>query len=166
MTFGAMVGLTLIAFDPSEPPATETTAVAHWWLIPALAVVAVGSTIRFRATWRDLPVAFLGSGIALVGAELGKHWLGAFLGPFVAAFFLGAAANVFANSVGRPAQLLSVPGLALLVPGSFGVRTMSALLSDQTTLGVETAFYMFVTAMALVGGLLFSNAIFRQRSAW
>lgn len=166
MTFGAMLGLAMVAPDAAEPPATETTRLSHWWLIPALAVVSVGSMIRFRATWSQLPVALVGSALALIGSELGTHWLGPFAGPFVAAFVLGSVANLFANGMSQPAQLLSVPGLALLVPGAFGVRTMSALLSEQTAVGVDTAFHMFVAAMALVGGLLFSNAVFRQRKPW
>jgi uncharacterized membrane protein YjjB (DUF3815 family) len=61
--------------------------------------------------------------------------------------------------------LFTVPGLALLVPGSFGVRSMSALLSEETAVGVDTAFHMFLAAMALVTGLLIANSMFRQRDA-
>ena len=74
--------------------------------------------------------------------------LGPFAGPFVAVFVLGSFANVFANTVRRPCALMSVPGSGVLVPGSFGVRSMAALLSEQTAVGVDTAFHMFVTAMA------------------
>ena len=80
-------------------------------------------------------------------------------GPFLSAFVLGLSANLFARVTRQPAELFTVPGLALLVPGSFGVRSMSALLSDQTTLSVDMAFHMFLTAMALVTGLLFSGAL-------
>lgn len=163
MTFGSMLGLALVRPEPMEPPAIETTPVARWWVIPALVAVSVGSMIRFRANWEHLWVGFVGSVVALSGAELGSEWLGPFAGPFVAAFLLGLAANVYANARRQPSQLLAVPGLALLVPGAFGVRSMSALLSEQTAVGVDTAFHMFVAAMALVGGLLFSNAVLRER---
>ena len=93
---------------------------------------------------------------------MGTSHLGPFAGPFVAAFLLGAAAHVFANTMRQPAQLMTVPGLALLVPGSFGVRSLSALLDENTALGVDTAFHMFLTAMALVAGLLISNSFFRS----
>ena len=41
--------------------------------------------------------------------------------------------QLFARLSRQPAELFAVPGLALLVPGSFGVRSMAALLSEQTT---------------------------------
>jgi uncharacterized membrane protein YjjP (DUF1212 family) len=163
MTFGSMLGLALVGPDSIDPPATQTVHFTRWWMIPALGVVSVGSMIRFRASWEHIWAGFAGAVVALTGAELGHEWLGPFAGPFMAAFLLGLAANVYANTRRRPSQLMAVPGLALLVPGAFGVRSMSAVLSEQTAVGVDTAFHMFVAAMALVGGLLFSNAIFRER---
>jgi len=52
-----------------------------------------------------------------------------------------------------------VPGLALLVPGSFGLRSLDSLLAGQSVTGVEQGFQMFMMTMALVAGLLFSNTI-------
>jgi uncharacterized membrane protein YjjB (DUF3815 family) len=40
---------------------------------------------------------------------------------------------------------------------------MGALLSQDTTAGIDAAFRMFMIAMALVAGLLFSNALQRER---
>jgi uncharacterized membrane protein YjjP (DUF1212 family) len=166
MAFGAMLGLTVVALEAFVSTTLEATPVGWWWWPVALAAVSVGSMIRFREAWSHLWVAFVGSVIALAGAKLGNYWLGQFAGPFVAAFILGGAANVFSNVVHKPAQLLTVPGLALLVPGSFGVRSIAALLDEQTTVGVDTAFHMFITTMALVGGLLFSNAVIRDKDPW
>jgi len=163
MTFGSMLGLALVRPEALEPPATETVHLHRFWVIPALVVVSIGSMIRFRGSWDYVWAGFAGGAVALLGAELGAEWLGPFAGPFMAAFLLGLAANLYANLRNEPSQMMTVPGLALLVPGAFGVRSMSALLSEQTAVGVDTAFHMFVAAMALVGGLLFSNAIFRER---
>jgi len=163
MTFGAVLGLAVVR------PMTviSTTGVAdplpQWFLIPALLAVAVGSTIRFRARLQDVWIALAASTVALVASRIGLESLGAYAGPFVAALVLGLAANLFSRVTHRPGQLFSVPGLALLVPGSFGVQSISALLSEDTIVGVDTAFHMVLTAMALVTGLLFSNAIFRKR---
>ena len=95
---------------------------------------------------------------------MGSAYLGVFAGPFIAAFLLGLSANLFARLFHRPPELVSVPGLAMLVPGSFGVQSIAALLSEDTILGIDTGFHMFVTAMALATGLLFSNAMYRPRS--
>jgi len=161
MGFGTVIGLTLVSTELILPAPIRPHEPPDWWAAPALVAVAAGSMIRFRARWRNYWAALVGSTIALVGARLGAYYLGPHAGPFLAALLLGAGANIFAMILRQPAQLMAVPGLALLVPGSFGVRSLEALLSANTTLGVETAFQMFLTGMALVAGLLISNSFFR-----
>jgi uncharacterized membrane protein YjjP (DUF1212 family) len=163
MTFGAVLGLVIVPSATPNAPATTPDALPAWLLAPAVLAVAVGSTIRFRARLEDVWIALAASTIALAGARLGRDWLGDFAGPFMAAFLLGLAANLFANLSRQPPQLFTVPGLALLVPGSFGVQSMSALLSEDTIVGVDTAFHMFLAAMALVTGLLVSNSLYGNR---
>lgn len=165
MTFGALLGLVLIDTTAIDQPPSHAPALGTWYMAAALVAVAIGSTIRFRGRAVDMWVALAASAMALVGAKVGAAWLGQFAGPFLAAFLLGATANGYARISGRPAQLFTVPGLALLVPGSFGVRSMSALLSENTAVGVDTAFHMFLAAMALVTGLLIANSMFRHPDA-
>src|SRR5262245_66593719 len=61
---------------------------------------------------------------------------------------------------GAAAELFVIPGLAVLVPGSIGLRSMASLLEAHTaSVGVTSAMQMFLIAMALVAGLLFGNSI-------
>jgi uncharacterized membrane protein YjjB (DUF3815 family) len=53
--------------------------------------------------------------------------------------------------------------MIILVPGSLGYRSLSALLDQQTLQGVEYAFGTMIVAMSLVGGLLASNALLPPR---
>jgi hypothetical protein len=46
-----------------------------------------------------------------------------------------------------------------------GLRSVSSLLSENTTAGIDILFHMFMVAMALVAGLLFSNSLLRERRA-
>ena len=163
MAFGAVVGASLLTPAINIPSAETPPGAPLWWMVPALVAVSFGSMIRFRARWRDLMEALGGSTVALVAARWGTFEFGSFAGPFLAALLLGATANITANALRQPAQLITVPGLALLVPGSFGVRSLSSLLNEETALGVDTAFHMFLTAMALVCGLLVSNSFFREK---
>ena len=153
--------------DPlvDEPPeAVAAAGLPVWCDVAALLAIAVGSTIRFRGQPSHAWIALAGSVVALTSSRFGTYAMGEIVGPFLGAFALGVAANLYARTSRRPAELFTVPGLALLVPGSFGVRSMSALLSEETTVGVNTAFHMFLTAMALVTGLLFSSALVRSRT--
>ncbi len=163
MGFGAVLGTVLV--DPSSQTDYVGNLPKHaeaWWIGPALVAVAFGSMIRFRARWRDFWAALGASTLALGAARLGTHYLGPFAGPFAAAFLLGSAANLYAIAFRQPSQMITVPGLAMLVPGSFGVRSLASLLSHDITVGVDTAFHMVLIAMALVCGILISNSFFRE----
>lgn len=164
MTFGTVLGLVVVRPVAINPASGVSQPLPQWFLVPALLAVAVGSTIRFRGRLADAGIALVASTLALVASRVGTASMGDYAGPFVAAFLLGLSGNAFSRVFSRPAQLFIVPGLALLVPGSFGVQSISALLGEDTIVGVDTAFHMFLTAMALVTGLLFSNAVYRERT--
>ena len=51
------------------------------------------------------------------------------------------------------------PGLLILVPGSIGYRSLTALLNSETIRGVELGFSMVIVGVALVGGLLMANLL-------
>jgi uncharacterized membrane protein YjjB (DUF3815 family) len=59
----------------------------------------------------------------------------------------------------RPAPVVLVPGILLLVPGSIGYLSMSSLMQRNTIAGVDTAFTMILTAMSLVAGLLIAGVL-------
>jgi uncharacterized membrane protein YjjB (DUF3815 family) len=81
------------------------------------------------------------------------------MGVLVGAFALGVVSNLYARWMDRPAQVVQVPAVFLLVPGSLGFRGMSALLDKDTLSGVDTLFAMFVVAMAIACGLLVASAV-------
>ena len=63
----------------------------------------------------------------------------------------------------RPQQVVLVPAVILLVPGSVGFRGMSSLFNRDTLTGIETTFASFAVAMAIVAGLLIANAVLSPR---
>ncbi|MBI2826742.1 MAG: threonine/serine exporter family protein [Planctomycetia bacterium] len=162
LTFGVVLGYwtaDLFQFERDIQP----VRLAVWAMIPALLVVAVGSTIRFKASATDWWLILAASAIALVGSRVGTAMIGPESGPFLAALALGVVANLYARWSHRAAELMVVPGLALLVPGSVGYRSLEALLAQKETLGVATAFEMFEIAMAIVAGLLVSDWLVPDR---
>lgn len=164
LTLGAVTGYQLAELWPNIRD-VEPAHLPEWSILPALLVVAIGSSLRFRARASDYWLILVASATALVGSRLGKAYVGELAGPFLAATALGIAGNAYARFSRRAAELIIVPGIALLVPGSIGYRSLEAFLSQDTEHGVDSAFQMFLVGIALVAGLLFSNSLVGERNA-
>ena len=81
------------------------------------------------------------------------------------ALLVGVASNLYALFRDRPSQIPLAPGVLLLVPGSIGFRSLASLLDRQVIGGVEAAFTMVFTAVALVAGLLLGNILIPRRKS-
>jgi uncharacterized membrane protein YjjP (DUF1212 family) len=131
------------------------------WL--ALVAASLGIAIVVQAQHRAFLWILAACTVGYVGSALGSAWLDPQLGVVVGAFAVGVLGNVFARLMERPAQVVQVPAMLLLVPGSMGFRGMASLLGHDTLSGVETVFAMFVVALAIVAGLLIANAVVSPR---
>jgi uncharacterized membrane protein YjjP (DUF1212 family) len=145
----------------------------HWRVLPdqltalpglvqtlATIIAPAAFAILFKVPLRMWPLVF---GISLGGfvvAKWGGHAYGVEVGSFLGALVVGCGSNLYARLADRPAMVLVAPGLLILVPGSLGYRSLSAMLNRQTVEGVEFAFGTVLVAMALVGGLLTASALF------
>ena len=137
-----------------------------FYAIPALLLSSFGLGVYFRAERRDFAWVLLGSGLTYVAIQIGARALGGVeLGALFAAFVLGLSGSAVARIFRRPAAVVTVPGLVLLVPGSVGFRSVASLVEQDTISGIQTAFSMLVVAVAIVTGLLVANAVFPSRRA-
>ncbi len=164
ITFGVALGNTLAIRVFGDYARLANATIPPWTNLVALVVAPVGFTILLRAEKRDIPWLVLMGILAFYGGRLGTNVFGPELGAFVGAFVVGTASNVFARVLDRPSQVLIVPGILLLVPGSIGYRSLNALMEREVVSGIETAFSMLVIAVSLVAGLLMSNAVTPRRS--
>lgn len=132
---------------------------------PWLALVAsgLGVAIVVQASPRAFGWILGASLVGYLGAQVGHAWLGGEMGVLVGAFAVGVTSNVYARWLKRPAQVVQVPAVLLLVPGSMGFRGMSSLLGRDTVTGIETVFAMFIVALAIAGGLLVANTAITPR---
>jgi uncharacterized membrane protein YjjP (DUF1212 family) len=87
--------------------------------------------------------------------------------PHVAAFCAALAVCVLSNGLARltdrPAQLFQLPGMILLVPGSFGFLSLGQFLAKKAEAGVQEAFTMALVGAALVIGVLVANVVLPAR---
>jgi uncharacterized membrane protein YjjB (DUF3815 family) len=56
-----------------------------------------------------------------------------------------------------------LPGMMLLVPGSFGFISLSEMMRGDLEEGGRRAIAMLLVGGALVSGVLFANALLRPR---
>ncbi len=135
----------------------------EWASWVALVVSAFGVAVVVQAQVRAFGWILGGCFVGSVGTRLGTLWLDSQLGVLVGAFALGVLANLYARLLDRPAQVVSVPAMLLLVPGGMGFRGMSSMLDRDTLTGVDTLFAMLIVAMAIAGGLLVATALVSPR---
>jgi uncharacterized membrane protein YjjB (DUF3815 family) len=155
--------LGVLAFG--ELPNTVPEALPPWTELPALAVASAALLVLFRAHPRDYGWFVGAAALALYGSRAGSELLGPQLGALVGAVLVGVASNLFARQIRRPAAVVQMPGIMLLVPGSVGFRSVASLVQQDTISGVQTAFSMVLVAISLVTGLLLANVLLPPRNA-
>lgn len=131
------------------------------WIAGAVAPILF--SILFRARLPQWPVIIAVSFCGFAVSRLATASMGVEVGSFLGALAVGCGSNLYARLCNRPAMVPLAPGMIILVPGSLGYRSLSALLDQQTLQGVEYAFGTLIVAMSLVGGLLASNALLPPR---
>ena len=135
-----------------------------WWAQwVALGVASVGVGVVVQARPRAFGWIVAACAVGYIGSRAGAAWLGGQMGVLIGALCLGVMSNAYARWLNRPAQVVQVPAVLLLVPGSMGFHGMASLLDKDTLTGVDTLFAMFVVSIAIVAGLLVSTAIVSPR---
>lgn len=145
--------------------------IAQWWEVwLGVLAGAAALNVAFRGPWQLLPAA---AGVGLV-AVYASRWVanwafewglptGNTAAAFAGAFAVGLTAHAFARLTGRPAMLLLLPGIIILVPGSVGLASVQAFVATDTLAGVEAAFRMAMTAGSLVVGLMLAGVVLPPR---
>lgn len=160
---GVALGHQAVELLPHVAEARHPQALPMWteWL--ALGIAPLATAVQLRAMPKQMGWILVAGAIAWLSARAGGRMLGPELGAFLAALLLGTLGNSYARWLDRPASVLIVPGILMLVPGSIGFRSVTWLLQQDVVHGLKTAVQMAVIAVALVGGLLFANVIVPPR---
>ena len=122
------------------------------WVAPVVAPACF--VILLRATRRDAASVVIAGVGAWFAARAGSIVLGTELGGFLGALAVAAGSNWYARRAGRSALVTTIPGLLMLVPGSIGFQSITALLGQDAVAGVETAFRVALVGISLAAGLL------------
>ncbi|MGB7343739.1 MAG: threonine/serine exporter family protein [Pirellulaceae bacterium] len=147
-------------FRPALDVAAQSPSLLRWI---ALAIAPIAFAIVFRAGFRQWPIIAAVSISGVVVSWSLEPKMGVEVASFFGALAVGCSSNLYARIRDLPAMVPQTPGMLILVPGSLGYRSLSALLEQQTMQGVQYGFAMILIAISLVGGLLVSNAVVPPR---
>jgi uncharacterized membrane protein YjjP (DUF1212 family) len=161
--FGVALGNRLGAAAFGAPLTSDPAALPAWAAFVALIVAPLSFTVVLRADPQDTPWIVAAGILGVVGGRIGAATLGVELGTFAGAFAVALASSAYERLRDRISAVVLVPGILLLVPGSIGFRSLTSLMERKAVAGIETAFSMILTAMALVAGLLIAGVIAPER---
>lgn len=169
LTFGSVAASQLtLAMGWTPLPGTPEPLPASVELI-AMVAAAFSFAVLFRASRRDVPLVMGSAILGYVLTRLGSGWLGPVAtgtfagGVFFSSLCIAALSNVYGRWQQRPGQLVRVPGIMLLVPGSVGFRAMNFVMERDYTLGFDTLVVVLSAILALVAGLLFGSLLIPPR---
>lgn len=163
LAFGVALGQHLALRWFHAQPHLPTSLPGAWTLVPAVGLAALSYLVLFQARWRDYGWILGACVLAFAGSRLGALMLGAEFGVGMGALMLGIGSNLFSRRYDRPSLTTLLPGLMLLVPGSWGFRSLGFFFQDQALMGIDTAVRMVLLATALLAGLMMANAMVRPR---
>ena len=157
LVLGVAIAWRLTAgFVPPNPP---MAALPEWCLWIAVAATPLAFAVVFRVPLSEWWAVFLVVVSGFAASRIAGEFAGAEVGAFTGALVVGCISNIYARLLNRPAMLPQTPGLLVLVPGSIGYKSLTAMLESDTLKGVELAVSMMFIGVALAGGLLLANQV-------
>ena len=161
-TLGALVAG---ASAPSDGALAATIALGPpvWLQLAALVLAPLALSVLLRAPRTEIPWIVAVGTVGYFAGRLGAEMLEPEVGMFVGALAVGLASGLYQRLRRLPSSIPLVPGILMLVPGSIGYRSLTALLAEEVVPGIQTAFRMLLVAASLVAGLLISSALTVER---
>lgn len=142
---------------------TARVSLGLHWQAAALVVASFGFAILFQVPRRWMWAALLSGATGYATTALAVRYLPGHIAAFCAALAVCILANTLARWTNRPVQLFQLPGMMLLVPGSFGFSSLGDFLRGQVVEGAGKAFSMALVSAALVIGVLVANVVMPPR---
>lgn len=146
--------------SPSTPP----VGLSFPFQAGALALSSFAFAAMFQVPWRWLWATVTSSATGwIVATLLVRYHFPGHVAAFCAALAVCVLANGLARITNRPAQLFQLPGMMLLVPGSFGFLSLGDYFEGKVLDGTARVFTMMLVGAALVIGVLVANVVVPSR---
>jgi uncharacterized membrane protein YjjP (DUF1212 family) len=143
--------------------AASRDAPAVWIQVVALLASAIAFSIVFAVPRRYLWAAVISGALGWIVTGQAAIYLPGSIAAFAAALIVSLYANACARATKRPTQVFLMPGMVLLVPGSFGFLSLESFLRGEFLGGAAKGFEMFMIAGSIVIGTLLANVVLPSR---
>ncbi|MCB1582858.1 MAG: threonine/serine exporter family protein [Marinicella sp.] len=159
LSFGLALGYLIAQALFGETVVNKLPSVPKWFSYLALVITALSFSVLFKARLQDTIWIFLSIVLAYAGSSVIGLWLEQPFKSLVAVMVISIAGNIYSRISSNPASVMHIPGIILLVPGSIGFNSLSAMYTNDTITGVQAAFNAVLIAVAISVGLLVGNLL-------
>lgn len=165
LSFGLALGFMIAIGLYGNIEIHKLTPVPNWFVYVSIVSISLAFTVIFNTKPADFIWILITAFIAIMSSKLAGQWLESPFNSFAAVLAVSIAGNVFSLLTKKPASIMHIPGVMLLVPGSIGFKSLEAMMDNQTLDGIQTAFSALLVAVALAVGLIAGNLFVPPRKA-
>jgi len=160
MIFGVYMGHGLINGCHAIPPSVAPVPPAFVLSVASIVPTALCFAVLFRTRYRDIPWLLMASIVAYASLRLAAEFFSSFAAVWIASVVAGMVSHFMTRHLRLPSAVILMPALILLVPGSIGFSGMAQIIfRDDLPGGMRLIATMMLTAVAIVAGLLLTDAI-------
>lgn len=163
ISFGSFLGAEVAhSLLPAVVGGPETP-ISSLWQWPALIVVSLSFVVIFQARAKDAVWIVLAGLVSFSASKFFSAHFGAIAGAVACGVVIGSGSNLFARVLKRPAMIVLMPAIILLVPGSIGYKGLNFLFTQNAIEGINTLFHSITIGVGLVAGAYFGNILIKPK---
>lgn len=160
--FGALLGITLGNLIWTIDPLVldMSYALPDWKNYIAVMALSTGLAVAFNVHKSDIIWGIAAGLIAYVVSTFAAQYLGFTLGTFVGSFSVGLFSNIYAIIKNRPASIVLIQGIVLLVPGSRTYMDLNSYISGHEIINnINDSGFVLMIFIAILAGMILANAV-------
>jgi uncharacterized membrane protein YjjP (DUF1212 family) len=166
LSLGVLIGTVIVGWfgwTAGTEAASPLSTPPDWFRWPALLAAAFSFAVLFSVRRKDFHIAMLAAIFSYLVSRAGVAAGGLEFGVLLASMSIAVLANLYGRIYKQTGNLVRIPGIILLVPGTIGYHGATALFLDGGADLTDTTMLAVRLLIALVGGLLFGNTLLPPR---
>jgi uncharacterized membrane protein YjjB (DUF3815 family) len=157
---GILIGVAISQLSPFAMYEYSVVTFPRWAPFLGTLLFGVGLFFYLSGTKRDLFWMLVVLYLAMLGQDLGEYFFGSYFGAFLGGLLLAFSAELIARSPKRTPVIASrIPAFWFLVPGAFGLLTMTEALKQDYLQSFIGFGQLLILLVAISLGILLATLI-------